>query len=550
MPTNPFDDVADDERTDELPVLVETVALGTTAPTVQGTELLEDTAERTGKHVSAATDVGSLQNDLAARGARIAALEQDIARLSARWNGVEQQLTARDVRVEELNRTLGELRHTLTERHAAEQHLAAELDRRSTELERLVAENAELRAAANRAEAKRETVGAEPPAPAGTDSTESLRQEIEGLTAYIANRRDWWHEIKSRVTAAADRIDTLQRELLESAAAQREASALAARESARANALRDELVAATRLVEEQRRALAAVRKETGETTPRSDATPTDAAPAAAAAAPAAREPSTPIAPPAGHAGTDQGPTGARSAPPAAAAHVLPAPAFEVLAALEAEVAHKRQQIGAQLVELRDREQRLQASAATIEQLRQDLVTQRTELEETRADVGRLERAVVDKDRALQARDLRIATLQEELNQRLGAIQKLNAMDASLQGLSSKMSHRLRRVDPAADSANVPTLVCLTGDAPKQVPLTRKAMTIGRGQQCDIQILTHFVSREHARITTDRGAVVIEDLASTNGVFVNSVRVDRHELQHGDLLTIGETQFRFLESMAH
>jgi pSer/pThr/pTyr-binding forkhead associated (FHA) protein len=97
---------------------------------------------------------------------------------------------------------------------------------------------------------------------------------------------------------------------------------------------------------------------------------------------------------------------------------------------------------------------------------------------------------------------------------------------------------------------VPTLVCLTGDAPKHLALTKKTITIGRGNDCDIQIVTHFVSREHARVTTERGAVIIEDLASTNGVFVNSIRIDRHELHHGDLLTIGETQFRFLESVAH
>jgi pSer/pThr/pTyr-binding forkhead associated (FHA) protein len=112
-----------------------------------------------------------------------------------------------------------------------------------------------------------------------------------------------------------------------------------------------------------------------------------------------------------------------------------------------------------------------------------------------------------------------------------------------------MSDRLRRAEPA-EPTNVPTLVCLTGEAPKQLALSKKSITIGRGHQCDIQILTHFVSREHARITTDHGTVIIEDLASTNGVFVNSIRVDRHELRHGDLLTIGETQFRFLESVAH
>jgi pSer/pThr/pTyr-binding forkhead associated (FHA) protein len=47
-----------------------------------------------------------------------------------------------------------------------------------------------------------------------------------------------------------------------------------------------------------------------------------------------------------------------------------------------------------------------------------------------------------------------------------------------------------------------------------------------------------------------GTVHIEDLGSRNGVYVNAMRVDRHALQQGDLVTIGETQFRFMESMAH
>jgi pSer/pThr/pTyr-binding forkhead associated (FHA) protein len=66
----------------------------------------------------------------------------------------------------------------------------------------------------------------------------------------------------------------------------------------------------------------------------------------------------------------------------------------------------------------------------------------------------------------------------------------------------------------------------------------------------LQIVTHFVSREHARLTVSGDATLIEDLGSRNGVFVNSVRVDRRQLQQGDLVTIGETQFRFVESMAH
>jgi hypothetical protein len=97
----------------------------------------------------------------------------------------------------------------------------------------------------------------------------------------------------------------------------------------------------------------------------------------------------------------------------------------------------------------------------------------------------------------------------------------------------------------AQRTTTPMLVCLTGDAPRTYRLAEATMTIGRGHHCDIQIPTQFVSREHARIEVGAGGVDIVDLGSRNGVFVNSVRIDREMLRHGDLVTIGETQFRFL-----
>jgi len=559
MPTNPFDDVADNDRTDELPVLVETVVLGSSSSvSVTESDAVEDTAERTAKFPNpgsaSTTEIESLQTDLAARGAKIAALEEDIARLSARWNEIERHLTARDARIEDLNHTLGELRRTLAERHVAEQRLAAELAQRDAGIEQLNAENAALRAAAATTEAKLVALAAESKIPpysaADASSAATLNQEVAALSAYIANRNDWWRELKLRAANSAEQIGTLQRELRDSIAARRDASELAARESARAATLRSELVATSHIVEEQRRALAAARATSDSAKLASAATPAETLQPITTTTAAAPPPVSPSVRPPSLASIDQNVAGALQIPTAGASDLLPAPAFEGLAAAEAEIAHKRQHIGAQLVELRDREQRLEISAATIEQLRQEVAILHAEVEQKRADVGRLERALVDKDRALDTRNVRITTLQEELNQRLGAIQKLNAMDLSLQGLNSKMSDRLLRAEPAAEPTNAPTLVCLTGDAPKHLALTKKTITIGRGNHCDIQIVTHFVSREHARVITERGTVIIEDLASTNGVFVNSIRIDRHELHHGDLLTIGETQFRFLESVAH
>ncbi|MGH7122835.1 MAG: FHA domain-containing protein, partial [Stellaceae bacterium] len=224
---------------------------------------------------------------------------------------------------------------------------------------------------------------------------------------------------------------------------------------------------------------------------------------------------------------------------------------EVVAQLEAELEHKRAELNLERTAGQDRDGRWANAAAELEALRSQMADTCARLEQARADAARMERALVDKDRVLDARDERIRTLQSELDQRPGARQKLSAMDLSLQGLDSKMSERLRRGDSAPDAHNTPALICLTGDAPRQFALAKRTMTIGRSAECDIQILTHFVSREHARLTvSQRGGVVIEDLGSTNGVFVNSARIDRQELRHGDLVTVGESQFRFLETMAH
>jgi pSer/pThr/pTyr-binding forkhead associated (FHA) protein len=52
-----------------------------------------------------------------------------------------------------------------------------------------------------------------------------------------------------------------------------------------------------------------------------------------------------------------------------------------------------------------------------------------------------------------------------------------------------------------------------------------------------------VSRHHALVLTNSRDVIIEDLHSTNGVLVNGRKVTRQLLTDGDILTIGEAQFR-------
>ena len=63
--------------------------------------------------------------------------------------------------------------------------------------------------------------------------------------------------------------------------------------------------------------------------------------------------------------------------------------------------------------------------------------------------------------------------------------------------------------------------------------------LGRTPDNDVQIRSKFISRHHAQIVSDRNECVLEDLNSTNGVFIRGQRVKRHVLTDGDVIQLGE-----------
>ncbi|HSF85624.1 MAG TPA: FHA domain-containing protein [Acidimicrobiia bacterium] len=62
---------------------------------------------------------------------------------------------------------------------------------------------------------------------------------------------------------------------------------------------------------------------------------------------------------------------------------------------------------------------------------------------------------------------------------------------------------------------------------------------GRSDDAQIFLGDVTVSRHHARFTVDGGGLVVEDLGSTNGTYVNMERRDRAKLQPGDEVIIGK-----------
>jgi len=74
---------------------------------------------------------------------------------------------------------------------------------------------------------------------------------------------------------------------------------------------------------------------------------------------------------------------------------------------------------------------------------------------------------------------------------------------------------------------------------KEVPLSSRPVTIGRAPDNDIPIDNLAVSNYHARVYSEAGRLVIEDLDSLNGTFVNDMRVERATLKDGDLISVGK-----------
>jgi pSer/pThr/pTyr-binding forkhead associated (FHA) protein len=77
-------------------------------------------------------------------------------------------------------------------------------------------------------------------------------------------------------------------------------------------------------------------------------------------------------------------------------------------------------------------------------------------------------------------------------------------------------------------------------------LDSRALTIGRGSQNDIALDgDDFASARHARVEPRRDGVWVEDIGSTNGTYVNGVRLSRpRRLAPGDVIRVGSTDLRF------
>jgi diguanylate cyclase (GGDEF)-like protein len=90
------------------------------------------------------------------------------------------------------------------------------------------------------------------------------------------------------------------------------------------------------------------------------------------------------------------------------------------------------------------------------------------------------------------------------------------------------------------------LVVIYGlDLGKKYNLDKPSLIIGRSSKADIQIDQESVSRNHCKIINTGKTIMMRDLGSTNGTYVNDELIDEYVLRDGDFIKIGRSIFKFL-----
>jgi hypothetical protein len=118
-------------------------------------------------------------------------------------------------------------------------------------------------------------------------------------------------------------------------------------------------------------------------------------------------------------------------------------------------------------------------------------------------------------------------------------------------LSPQQAQSLGLVTSSSSTSPRGQLVVLASSALEEgasYDLAATQLTVGRGANNDLALENdEFASARHARIEPRRDGVYVEDIGSTNGTFVNGIRLARERrLTPGDIVRVGETDLRYDE----
>src|ERR1700674_4392236 len=91
------------------------------------------------------------------------------------------------------------------------------------------------------------------------------------------------------------------------------------------------------------------------------------------------------------------------------------------------------------------------------------------------------------------------------------------------------------------------MLSLDGQVLAEYNMNKERYTVGRLPDNDIRIDNPAVSGHHSLLINILNDSFLEDLNSTNGTYVNGKLIKKHALQHGDVITVGHHQLRYVDT---
>jgi DNA repair exonuclease SbcCD ATPase subunit len=213
-----------------------------------------------------------------------------------------------------------------------------------------------------------------------------------------------------------------------------------------------------------------------------------------------------------------------------------------IAKLEADAETQEQEMAVLMAHLKETRRPIESIEGDLKRVKEELALKITAVNDLTQEGDKL-RAVLERTRGqLEEREFLIRRLERSESNNANV---LGRIQTSMERLGSSGA-------PGASGSPAPEwspeLIRIDGDRSSSHTLGRRTR-IGRAAGCELHIDSSSVSRHHALILAGTREAIIEDLNSTNGVIVNGRKVTRQVLSDGDILTIGDIQFRYVAKPA-
>jgi len=165
--------------------------------------------------------------------------------------------------------------------------------------------------------------------------------------------------------------------------------------------------------------------------------------------------------------------------------------------------------------------------------------------ELEREVSRLAEANKELERELASKNETIKGLLVDVSRKSQQNDSIKELEAAIHELDPVVERVEER--PVVDRERMSRVLIGTVDNQElRFPLFKNRLTIGRAAQNDIQLQAPYISRRHAVVVTEGDTTRVVDWGSKNGVYVNSRRVTEHFLKSGDILSVGDAEFRYEE----